>query len=134
MKIVTEFIYPPIPIRQFDWSAVDDDTYDGANAGEPMGWGETEAEAVADLLEQIRNKGGNVGFKAEMQVLGDPKFYSNALVFATRKEAESYASDLFSRWTLTQAKRVVEVDEVPNYQWDDSAGRAVPLAAEKVGS
>jgi len=50
-KIVTNFDYPPIPIRQFDWSAIDDDTYDGE--GCPIGHGATEQEAIDDLLDQI---------------------------------------------------------------------------------
>ena len=29
MKIETKYVYPPIPIRRFDWSAIDADTYDG---------------------------------------------------------------------------------------------------------
>ncbi len=29
MRIKTEFIYPPIPIRNFDYSAIDVDTYNG---------------------------------------------------------------------------------------------------------
>jgi hypothetical protein len=46
--------YPPIPIRQFDWSAIDDDTYDGAEDSNcPIGRGATEQEAIDDLLEQI---------------------------------------------------------------------------------
>jgi hypothetical protein len=44
-KVVTENIYPPIPIRQFDWTAHYDDP-EG-----PCGYGATEAEAIADLLE-----------------------------------------------------------------------------------
>lgn len=52
-KIVTSFVYPPIPIRSFDWSAVFDD-YDGApDAGwQPQGSGPTEEAAIADLLER----------------------------------------------------------------------------------
>jgi hypothetical protein len=54
MKIRTEFVYPPIPIRAFDWSAVDDDTYDGAEDSHcPIGYGATEEEAVEDLKRQI---------------------------------------------------------------------------------
>ena len=53
MKILTEFIFPPIPLRQFDWSATYDD-YDGApdsgNRGE-IGYGRTEQEAIDDLKE-----------------------------------------------------------------------------------
>ncbi len=53
-KIITGFDYPPIPIRSFDWHAVTEN-YDGApDAGwQPVGHGETEAAAIADLLQQI---------------------------------------------------------------------------------
>lgn len=51
LVIVTEYQYPPIPIRKFDWSAVLDD-YDGSPS-DPMGAGANEEEAIADLLEQI---------------------------------------------------------------------------------
>lgn len=52
MKIKTEFVYPPIPIRRFDWSAIDEDTYNG-DPTDPIGFGHTRAEAVQDLLERI---------------------------------------------------------------------------------
>lgn len=51
MKIVTEGWAKPIPDRRFDWAAYDGDTYDGE--GCTVGWGRTEAEAIADLMEQI---------------------------------------------------------------------------------
>ena len=55
MKIITSYIYSPIPIRQFDWVAVTDD-YDGAEDSHcPIGWGRTEAEAIADLMEQLED-------------------------------------------------------------------------------
>ena len=50
MKIRTTYVYPPIPHRCFDWAAIDDDTYEG---GGPIGYGATEEEAIADLMEQI---------------------------------------------------------------------------------
>jgi hypothetical protein len=53
-KIVTDFWMKPGPSDQFDWSAVDDNTYDGP--GCPIGYGATEAEAVADLLEQLEER------------------------------------------------------------------------------
>lgn len=53
-KIVTDFVYPPIPDRRFDWSAIDDHTYDGAEDSHcPIGHGATEQEAIDDLLDQI---------------------------------------------------------------------------------
>lgn len=54
MKIVTDYWAKPIPLRQFDWSAVDDDTYDGE--GCPVGYGTTEAEAIQDLKDQIEDR------------------------------------------------------------------------------
>lgn len=53
MKISTSYEFPPIPIRDFDWCAVDADTYDGE--GCLIGWGRTEAAAIADLFEQIED-------------------------------------------------------------------------------
>ena len=55
MKIVTEYVHPPIPARNCDWSAVDDDTYE---PGCPIGRGSTEAEAIADLLSLIADAEG----------------------------------------------------------------------------
>ena len=54
MNIRTEYVFPPISDRRFDWSAVDDDNYDGP--GSPIGYGRTEEEAIADLLEQIEER------------------------------------------------------------------------------
>jgi hypothetical protein len=57
MNIKTSYDFPPIPIRSFDWSAWDDDTYDGApESCCPIGRGATEAEAIADLLEMIEEE------------------------------------------------------------------------------
>jgi len=47
-KIVTEHIRPPIPVRQYDWRA----TYSDYDVGDLMGYGATEAEAIADLVLQ----------------------------------------------------------------------------------
>ena len=59
MKIKTEYVYPPVPFRDCDWSAVDEDTYDvdcdedGYFSRSPIGRGRTEQEAVDDLLAQL---------------------------------------------------------------------------------
>lgn len=55
MKIKTHYDPPPIPVRTFDWSAYDDDTYSG-DEGQPLGRGRTEEEAIADLLQQIEGE------------------------------------------------------------------------------
>lgn len=50
-RIITEFDPKPIASRDFDWAACEDD-YDGT-AGSAVGYGKTEAEAVADLRERL---------------------------------------------------------------------------------
>lgn len=50
MNIRTYYAPPPIPYRQFDWQAVDYDTLDEDSI---VGFGRTEAEAIADLKEQM---------------------------------------------------------------------------------
>jgi hypothetical protein len=47
--IKTEFVYPPIPSREADWSAVTDD-YEPEH---PIGRGRTEGAAIEDLLTQL---------------------------------------------------------------------------------
>jgi hypothetical protein len=44
-------IFPPIPMRNFDWSAIDSSTYDGE--GSAQGFGSTQREALEDLIEQL---------------------------------------------------------------------------------
>jgi len=44
--IVTAYIFPPIPSREYDWQAA----YDGYEEGDPLGHGATETEAMIDLL------------------------------------------------------------------------------------
>jgi len=51
VKIITEREYPPIPSRAFDWSAVTDDY----EPGDPIGYGATEGEAIADLKQKLED-------------------------------------------------------------------------------
>lgn len=46
-KIVTSNVYPPIPVRDFDWVAY----REGDEENGPRGYGKTETEAVRDLEE-----------------------------------------------------------------------------------
>jgi hypothetical protein len=52
-KIILTHVYPPIPVRQFDWSAI----RDGYEPGAPIGWGKTEKLALEDLLKQEAGEG-----------------------------------------------------------------------------
>lgn len=47
-RIVTEYVCPPIPMREHDWSAVREDY----EPGDLIGWGPTEAAAIEDLMDQ----------------------------------------------------------------------------------
>lgn len=59
-------------------------------------------------------------WKPEVQTVNDEKWYGNALVFATQKEAKYSADELASRWLLVVATRAVETDDPVNYRidWD----------------
>jgi hypothetical protein len=61
-KVVTSHIYPPIPVRDFDWAAHYDDP-EG-----PSGWGKTEQAAINDLVENhppCREKWGYADWNGE---------------------------------------------------------------------
>lgn len=49
-KVVCHFIYPPIPMRQFDWCATYEDEEPDDAGNMDKGYGPTEQEAIADLL------------------------------------------------------------------------------------
>ena len=51
-KIIATYDPPPIPQRCCDWSAVTDDY----EPGHSIGRGETEQEAIDDLLEQLNDE------------------------------------------------------------------------------
>jgi hypothetical protein len=54
MNIRTEMYLTP---KGPEWTAVDDDTYDGAeDSRSPMGWGNTEKQAIDDLKEKINER------------------------------------------------------------------------------
>jgi hypothetical protein len=52
-EIVLSFDYPPIPVRDFDWSACDWNTYE---PGAPLGRGPTAEAALADLLDILEEE------------------------------------------------------------------------------
>lgn len=62
----------------------------------------------------------------EVQTGNDPKWYGNALRFATEEEAKLNVQELMSRWTAVRATRVVESKDPVNYRWVD--GRLVEVA------
>ncbi len=60
-----------------------------------------------------------MSWKPEVRTGSDPKWYDNALVFATRGEAEKNVRDLMMRWMAVVDTRVVESTDKVNYQWTD---------------
>jgi hypothetical protein len=71
-----------------------------------------------------------MAFQAEFKEIGGQKFYTNALVFATEKEAEAYARDLFSRWMGVDEWRVVEVDKPVTYIFDFEQHNYYPIGED----
>lgn len=56
MKIIATYAPPPIADRNYDWSAIDDDTYDGADDSRTryqIGYGRSKEAAIADLMLQL---------------------------------------------------------------------------------
>lgn len=51
MKIETDYWAKPIPTRTFDWSAATSNY----EPGHPIGYGATEAEAIADLMQSLED-------------------------------------------------------------------------------
>ena len=56
------------------------------------------------------------------------KWYSNALAFETKEEAEQYAIDLMKRWFAVHETRAIESDKPVTYIWLDNERRLVNLA------
>ena len=66
-----------------------------------------------------------MSWKPEVRVIGDDKWYGNAICLATEEEAAGYARDLFTRWMQAKATRVVKSDDPVNYRWADGKLTAV---------
>ena len=58
-----------------------------------------------------------MSFNPEVQTGNDPKFYGNALAFATRQEAMENARDLMNRWMLVVDYRAVESTDPATHTW-----------------
>lgn len=61
-----------------------------------------------------------MSWSPEVRTGSDPKFYGNALRFATKEEAEANVRDLMMRWFAVVETRVVETEDPVNYRWVDS--------------
>lgn len=56
-KIITDFVYPPIPMRQFDWQAYYDGDEPDDEGHMQTGSGATEIEAMENLVQNYPREG-----------------------------------------------------------------------------
>jgi hypothetical protein len=63
-----------------------------------------------------------MSWKPEVIADSTGKWYSNALRFATREEAEASAYELSLRWLAVLDCRASESDEPVNYRWVPGVG------------
>jgi hypothetical protein len=66
-----------------------------------------------------------MSFKTEVCV--DGKWASNALRFATEREAQLYGTELLSRWFVPTDARPAESPDPANYKFDEQQFFAVAL-------
>jgi hypothetical protein len=52
MKVITDFVSPPVPSRNFDWTA----TQEFYEPGDVIGRGPTKDAAIKDLLTQLQEQ------------------------------------------------------------------------------
>jgi len=62
------------------------------------------------------------------QVLVSGQWAGNALVFATKEEAENNARDLLQRWYVPTDSRAIESNDPVNYSYTDRTLKAVVTA------
>lgn len=60
-----------------------------------------------------------MSWKNEVKTNNDINFATNALRFKTRKEAEAYGADLYSRWTSVTEYRAKRCNDPVNYTFKD---------------
>lgn len=65
-----------------------------------------------------------MNWKPEVEVSGR-EWCTNALVFATKEEAEANARNLMMRWMLVTGTRAKATDDPVNYKWTDKGLEAV---------
>jgi hypothetical protein len=67
-----------------------------------------------------------MSWKPEVKTGSDPKWYGNALRFATREEAEQSAYSLMYRWTTVVDYRAAECDDpVSHVLWSNGETKRI---------
>ncbi len=70
-----------------------------------------------------------MNYRYTIKVYNDPKFYENAVVFATKPEAEAAGLSKLTVWTQADEYKVEETDDAANYTLEN--GQIVHLPAEE---
>lgn len=73
-----------------------------------------------------------MSWKPEVIADNSGKWSGNGLAFATKEEAEAWATDLSYRWLLVRETRAVESTEPVNYKYVDGRLDPVEVVAVKV--
>ena len=60
-----------------------------------------------------------MNYRYNIKVLNDHVFYSNAVVFATKAEAENAAKNKAEKWKRVEDWLVRETDAPANYKFED---------------
>lgn len=55
-QVIYTHVYPPIPVRNFDWSAHFENDEPNDAGSMLIGYGKTAPEALADLLDNFDNR------------------------------------------------------------------------------
>lgn len=66
-----------------------------------------------------------MNFKPGVVTDDSGKLYTNALVFATREEAQASADELMSRWMLVRSTGVIETEDPVNYRFVDGRNERI---------
>jgi hypothetical protein len=63
-----------------------------------------------------------------VQTVGDPRFYTNALRYATEAEALADAANLMLRWTAVTDFKAEERPDPVNRRWEEGIGSVAVMS------
>lgn len=64
-----------------------------------------------------QRKGVKMSYKTAVRIRGESKWSYNALVFATKEEAEDWGKDLLRRWMMAEETEAHPTEEPANYRF-----------------
>jgi hypothetical protein len=140
-RIVTSYIYPPIPRRDYDWCATLED-YDGADdSRDPIGFGATEAEAIDDLQDQIGEFARGPFYLCAVDY-GSRRYYEDGMEHRVVRQACTLVGAQGGRHALGWGETPVVCSGTHRWVWNDGgwhhfngdvAWEAEPPVAAKTG-